>query len=1429
MKADCDLLGNVVMGNGWQANDRTRIGLSRLDRGADNWQHLQYNTYFTGANGTFIGDKFWGFRFNAPMTFQWVFGDISDTSAYDYWPIRVKQDQYGCEAMTHDPGSGIVYAVMRSYEDRKPYLCTIELPTDRYSKAVRVGNPIDDSYTCFGMGVSSNGTIYGVFGTFADTDGDADAALYTIDKVTAALTKVGDVNVPLHYSGSATIYPKNDKMYLSGLSAAGVGALYEIDITSGASTRILVYPEGQQVLALSWVKAPAEDLAPAIATEPKANFRGPQLSGTVDFTAPTTFYNEEPGTGNLSYQVEMDGVSVATGSTTWGERVQVPVTAPKAGMHEFTVTTSNAAGKSPALTFNGWVGHDVPKPVEDVVAAYAGGRMLVAWDAASETEHGADVDLNLVSYTVVRYPDATQVATGIKATNFVETLAESETAVRYSYGIIVNYNGSSSAESKSNGIFVGNYTVPYSHTFQNAGEESLEQFEIINANGDDRTWIYSFSCARVLQNSTGGTGMDDYLLSHYIKLEPGKRYCLTLNAFSWMKSAGATIEAKLGTGDDPAQYTLTAVPPTKMDWDTERPIMGMFEVPAAGNYRLAIHACSDKDGSHLHLNGFSLTEAEMPAAPDAFTVIPAADRSASAVIKVTAPSKSFNGMELDNLTAVTIYRDGTAIHTYDNPTPGEPLEEWTDTEVPVGNRRYTATATNQYGEGPAAEITVYVGIGSPRAPQNVVAESIGEGRVKLTWEAPTHDSANFPLSPADLTYKVYVAQNGFWQEVDNVPPVSGNQVEFAYLDADAQQQFVEFGIGAVTIGGDSPVTEANLVAVGKDYEVPYVESFADGLLRTVWGVEEYTSTTVWALATDNMVSGLSSQDHDNGMAVMQGLSLDDSGAFYSGNINLGTLNNPELSFFSYTFGEDNMNVIEVWVIVDGEKYCLETFALDGPAAWRKYTVNLRRFRGKTIRLIFVPQIISYTLVAIDNVRIDEPVGHDLVAVSLDAPAKVRQGDKAVMAVSYYNNGTNDLEEGEYSVDLYRDGEMLESLRGKKLPAGENATASFEVEFNALSSDSHTFHAVLVSDLDINLGNNATAEATVGVIVNDYPAPTGLRAEQTGAGEVSLVWDAVTTPASVASAKTTEDFEQLTSWSLEGENGWTFADGDGMPVVGFADFDLPGITSGETTAAFFVFDNNDARFNASFGTHSGTKCLAALARWDDGKVDDWAISPELSGNEQTITFWARSYSGNYPETLQVLYSVGGTEISDFLPVRNATFANLTTEWTQFSVTLPAGSTRFALRSTATAAFMLMIDDVTFEAGTPFENIAVDGCNLYRDGQRLNIEPITDNSFVDREIANGTHTYVVAAVYNFGEGRPSEPVSIEAGIADVIGAGVKIETDRHIIRVSAPASAAVSIVGAAGVVVARGNGSMTANVAPGVYIVTVNGSVSKVAVP
>ena len=72
------------------------------------------------------------------------------------------------------------------------------------------------------------------------------------------------------------------------------------------------------------------------------------------------------------------------------------------------------------------------------------------------------------------------------------------------------------------------------------------------------------------------------------------------------------------------------------------------------------------------------------------------------------------------------------------------------------------------------------------------------------------------------------------------------------------------------------------------------------------------------------------------------------------------------------------------------------------------------------------------------------------------------------------------------------------------------------------------------------------------------------------------------------------------------------------------------------------------------------------------TDHWLISPELSGDAQTITFYARQLTAQYGnEKYEVLVSSTNNDPASFLIV-GSTREMTGEDWQEVSVSLPAGS-------------------------------------------------------------------------------------------------------------------------------------------------------------
>ena len=193
---------------------------------------------------------------------------------------------------------------------------------------------------------------------------------------------------------------------------------------------------------------------------------------------------------------------------------------------------------------------------------------------------------------------------------------------------------------------------------------------------------------------------------------------------------------------------------------------------------------------------------------------------------------------------------------------------------------------------------------------------------------------------------------------------------------------------------------------------------------------------------------------------------------------------------------------------------------------------------------------------------------------------------------------------------------------------------------------------------------------------------------------------------------TEDFEDTNTFPTFGLGGitstqhtgafgdWTIYDSTGSRVWGSNDFTW---TNTNEPQAWMPFNGNTVG-NAE--AHSGVQYIESVCPASSSiAANSWLISPELSGNAQTITFWARIFTTKYtPETFEVLYTTSGIDRSNFAnSVNNFTlvqsYSSSTETWTKYEVELPANAKHFAIRHTSLNIFGLMVDDVTYEISTP----------------------------------------------------------------------------------------------------------------------------------
>lgn len=1267
--------------------------------------------------------------------------------------------------------------------------------------------------------IDKSGQFYGIKREISNQT-VVSSALYKLDKTNGAATLVGETGMLPQYITGMAFELNSNRLFWTVCPADETGFLTEINVATGVATKVYDFPNNEEITALSIPLAPNAG-APSAATDLKVDFVKESLSGTVSFKAPTTTYDGAEATGDVNYEVLFNDEVVLSGTTTFGAAVSAPVTVDESGTYKVVVKVSNEEGEGPVTKTSLFIGWGVPEtPI--VHLAYVDGNMKISWTPVSQTIGGGYIDPENVTYDVVRYPGEVHLGTlGHLVNSTSEVIAKTPEIVEYYYTVTVNNGGNVSAAGKSNVVALGDYMVPAKDfTFDTPGDLSL--FTILDANADGKTWTWFNGEMRVTYNSS--MDMDDWLFLPAFKLDAKKLYQFTIDARANGASYPETVEVKMGTAAKPEAMTTTLIEPTVVQSKDPENLLANIVPDKDGVYYIGVHGISKADMFYLYIDNISISNAMSAAKPEAVSdlvVVPGPNGALYGNVTFKNPAKMLDGTALTTLDSVKVF-DGEGAELY----KAGPVAAGAEMVVPVtvptdGTYAFTVVTYVKDVEGLSAAASEYIGIDFPEAPAEVnMVETATLGEVKLTWSAVTKDVRGSDLK--NPTYSVYTIEDGYLKD----QLASGlTTTSYTYQAVPAgEQELVFLAVMAESVRGESKAVAGPMMYIGTPW-AGYLESFGEGELSHPLMVRTIAGNPSWSLFNDE--SGIPSQDGDNGFIGMKASYLDEAGSMVLGKISLAGMAKPGLSFYTYNLdleGGDDVNIIQVYVddlSVAGEPELVYENDVNSTGAkdrWNRIYVDLAEYKDKVINIEIAATVQAAAYTMFDNIFVGQMAENDL-AIAIDAPATVAPEQEFNVVATVANEGTKAA--GKYTVKLIANDVVIATEEGEGLAFDSDKTFEFPYTFTPLNEDPIEFVAEVIYKDEV-AENNVSNKISVAPKVSKYPAPTNLIGEVTPEG-VALTWDEpklVDVPEVV-----TEDFEGGEDYAKEFE-GWTFIDVDQSAVGGFQVTDIPGVTAGETLASFIVFDQSIG--NQTFAAHSGTKYLAALFRYDDGQTDDWAISPMLSGNAQTVSFYAKSYSDQYPEKIEVYYSTGSLAVKDFVKVNDV--VTVPNDWTLYTAELPAGAKYFAIRSCATGSFMLMIDDATYETNGDVSSLEILGYNVYRNGQKVNDEPVADLDYVDVPEASMNLEYAVTTVYNKGESKASNRVLITASGLDQVVAGVEIVAEEGRIIVTGAEGLAVSVVAVDGKVVfaAEGSAKTVINASAGVYVVKAGKKVAKVLV-
>lgn len=1367
--------------------------------------------YFDGGMAGLFIDGVYHYYYSSTVEWpnlKYIHRAYNSESGWSYTQEEITNEQTPRALCSNGEVSyGCFFAGYDSYDNPKFEFGRFDPETSNHTTIA----PLPKNWSACAFG--ADGYVYAI---------DMGGSLQKVDTQTGELTTIGYTGCNPSFTTDAVIDIKSGRMFWSAALASGYGKLFEIDLTTGKATQLVNFTYGEHIVGLN-IMHQAWGAAPAAVGNLTSNFTNDSLSGTVSFTAPALTYDGNSLSGNLEYTLNVDGERHTTGLCQAGADVSVPLSFTEAGSHVISVSVSNENGSGPREIIRPYIGKDTPVAPE-VHIAYENGNFNVSWNAVTETVNGGYMDPSKVTYKVTRMPDNVVVAEATKATSLVDPVAEPSTYVSYSYEVVASWEGVESGVGTSNTVGIGAAVPPYRNEF--AKQSSLEDFTIIDANKDGKTWGWYYTYVRIEYSYSK---MDDWLISPALKLEAGKSYFISIDAKCHNEENPERLEIKVGKQPTAEATVETVVGPTEITQSYPYVTVGdYFTCTETGTYYVGIHGISDARAFYLNIDNFNVgagVGSESPAGVEDFKVVSDPTGAFNAIITGKAPSKTESGNNLSSLSRIDILRNGSVIKSIAPIQPGQEFS-YTDPVGIKGKYTYSAIAYNESGASREESIEATVGYSVPARVDNVTLTESAPGQVTISWTAPTTDADGTPLGDSKLTYKIVNALSSSEVYAENVEGTT-----YTYTVTGDAQKFFAAGVYACNFAGESEIRYSDMMAAGSAYQAPYTESFANGKASSILGTRRISGQdATWGIRTDESVEGVTASDGDNGFLTCKFQFAEDVSMIFSGKIDLSAASHPFFSVDFYNhhdseFAQEDSNYLELMVSEansnDWKVLAAGTFtelAGNNYTQWVTTSADLAKYKGKEIQIGLRVSCYMYALALFDNIRVGELAAGDLAVASLTAPKVVKANEEFEIKANILNKGYQTAEN--YTVEFYRGNTLVNTVNGEAIEPNGSKEISCRQTLGLGDEDaSATYRCKVVYAQDANTADN---EKTVSVTrsASSKPAPRDLSASVDGNG-VNLSWTAPNTDGPV-----TDSFDNEQSWAYENVGDWTFVDADEGPIGGFEGIELPD-NPAYSNRAFFVFDNTSDIFNYTYDMHSGNKCLVSMFLFSGAACDDWAISPELDGSAQTVSFWARSYDSSYPEHIEMLYSTGGKEISEFVKVDENTA--LDGEWTEFTFDVPAGAKYFAIRSRATDAFMLMIDDVTYIPA----NAAPAGYNVYRDGVKLNEAPVTDTKFVDRNVdAKSAYRYVVTAVYsnNYESGASNEVLVDMTGIESVYD-NISIEALRGMIRISGAEGLNASIADIKGISFFNGvveENNFEIRLAPGIYIVRVEGKTEKIQV-
>ncbi len=302
-----------------------------------------------------------------------------------------------CNGVAYDDNSGTLYGSNYSGSSN---LYTIDPATGNGTLVGTINSGIIIAMAC-----DNDGNLYGI--------DILDESLYSIDSATGAGTVIGNTGLSLNYAQDMEYDKDGETCYLSAYTSSG--KLYTCDLSTGATTFIGDFPGGMEVTGFAIPYTLAEEGAPAAVSDlvvtPDA---GGALSCELTWINPDLTFAGDPLTELLETRVYRDDNLVYTNSSpVIGDPDGYTDALTVSGLYNYSVTAYNSIGEGPAVSFETWVGEDVPNVVEDLLLVGEYGHGHLTWTNPTTGLNGGAFNNAILGYHIERSDGVLYEVTGL--------------------------------------------------------------------------------------------------------------------------------------------------------------------------------------------------------------------------------------------------------------------------------------------------------------------------------------------------------------------------------------------------------------------------------------------------------------------------------------------------------------------------------------------------------------------------------------------------------------------------------------------------------------------------------------------------------------------------------------------------------------------------------------------------------------------------------------------------------------------------------------------------------------------------------------------------------------------------------------------------------------------------------------------------------